>query len=348
VVKPFDPEDFAHTVHNALAHKRAEQENAVLKQRVVESALPQELVGKSAAMRRVFEAIETVGPTEATVLITGESGTGKELVARAIHAASPRRYNRLVVIHCGALAETLLESELFGHEKGAFTGAQYRKKGSFEAADGGTVLLDEIGDISLKTQTDLLRVLQEREITRVGSTQPIHVDYRCIAATNKNIEQLVEEGTFRPDLYYRLNVFRIDLPPLRERLDDIPLLVDHFIGKFAASMNKPVRGISFDVMMLLQHHGWPGNIRELENAVERAMVVARGPELQQEDFTLQLPLAERNVMTLEEVQRDHILRVIEICESNQTLAAEVLGIDRVTLHNKLKKYGWQRPTPGDS
>ena len=343
VVKPFDPEEMEHTIENALAHKRAEQENAALRKRMVESALPQELVGKSAAMRRVFEAIETVGPTEATVLITGESGTGKELVARAIHAASPRRYNRLVVIHCGALAETLLESELFGHEKGAFTGAQYRKKGSFEVADGGTVLLDEIGDISLKTQTDLLRVLQEREITRVGSTQPIHVDYRCIAATNKNIEKLVEDGSFRPDLYYRLNVFRIDLPPLRERLDDIPLLVNHFIGKFAASMNKPVRGISFDVMTLLQHYGWPGNIRELENAVERAMVVARGPELQQEDFTLQLPLSERTVMTLEEVQRDHILKVIEICENNQTMAAQVLGIDRVTLHNKLKKYGWQRP-----
>ena len=343
VVKPFDPEEMVHSIENALAHKRAERENAALKQRIVESEHPQELVGKSAAMRQVFEAIETVAPTEATVLITGESGTGKELVARAVHAASPRRYNRLVVIHCGALAETLLESELFGHEKGAFTGAQYRKKGIFESADGGTVFLDEIGDISLKSQTDLLRVLQEREIIRVGSSQPIHVDFRCIAATNKNLETLVEAGTFRPDLYYRLNVFRIDLPPLHLRRDDIPLLVDHFIGKFSASMNKPVLGISREAMDLLQQHDWPGNIRELENAVERAMVVARASELQEKDFTLRLLISERSAMTLEEVQQAHILDVIDLCEGNQTMAAQMLGIDRVTLHNKLKKYGWQRP-----
>ena len=345
VVKPFDPEEMAHTVQNALAHKRAEREVELLKERMAESNLPQDLVGQSAAMRTVFEAIQTVGPTEATVLITGESGTGKELIARAIHAASPRRYNRLVVIHCGALAETLLESELFGHEKGAFTGAQYRKKGSFEVADGGTVFLDEIGDISLKTQTDLLRVLQEREITRVGSSQPIHVDFRCVAATNKNLEALVEGGTFRPDLYYRLNVFRIDLPPLRQRKDDIPLLVNHFIHKFATSMNKPVTGVTREAMNLLQQYDWPGNIRELENAVERAMVVARYTELQEKDFTLRIPPGERNGMSLDEVERAHILQVVDQCENNQTMAAQVLGIDRVTLHSKLKKYGWKRPAP---
>src|SRR5208282_3394051 len=208
-------DEIAHTIHNALAHKRAEQENARLRETLAAVSPPKELVGKSPAMMRVFEALQTVGPTEATVLITGESGTGKELCARAIHEASPRHYNPLVVIHCGSLTETLLESELFGHEKGAFTGAQYRKKGSFEVAEGGTVFLDEIGDISLKTQTDLLRVLQEREITRVGSSHPIHVDFRCIAATNKKLELLIEEGKFRPDLYYRLNVFQIQLPPLR-------------------------------------------------------------------------------------------------------------------------------------
>jgi two-component system, NtrC family, response regulator HydG len=344
VVKPFDPEEMAHTVRNALAHKRAEKENIELKERVAESNPPPNLVGQSAAMRTVFSAIQTVGPTEATVLITGESGTGKELVARAIHSASPRRYNRMVVLHCGALAETLLESELFGHEKGAFTGAQYRKKGIFESAEGGTVFLDEIGDISLKTQTDLLRVLQEREITRVGSNLPFHVDFRCIAATNKNLESLVEAGSFRPDLYYRLNVFGIDLPPLHKRKDDIPLLVDHFIRRFAASMNKPVTGITHDALDMLQQCDWPGNVRELENAVERAMVVARFTELQPNDFTLRLPFNERGGMTLEEVERAHILEVIELCENNQTLAAEVLGIDRVTLHTKLKKYGWERPT----
>jgi two-component system, NtrC family, response regulator HydG len=283
-----------------------------------------------------------VGPTDATVLITGESGTGKELCARAIHAASPRHYNPMVVIHCGALTETLLESELFGHEKGAFTGAQYRKKGSFEVADGGSVFLDEIGDISLKTQTDLLRVLQEREITRVGSTHPIHVDFRCIAATNKNVQQLVDEGHFRPDLFYRLNVFQIELPPLRERRGDIPVLVDHFMRKFAASMNKRITRVNPAAMALLDRYHWPGNVRELENAIERAMVVAQEPEIREEDFVLRLPVTEPTTRTLEDIERAHILSVLQECKGNQTLAAEVLDIDRVTLHNKLKKYGWKR------
>ncbi len=342
VSKPFDPDDIAHTVHNALTHKRVEEENARLRETVASTVRPQEIVGQSPAMIRVFEAIQTVGPTDATVLITGESGTGKELCARAIHAASPRHYNPLVVIHCGALAETLLESELFGHEKGAFTGAQYRKKGSFEVADGGTVFLDEIGDISLKTQTDLLRVLQEREITRVGSTHPIHVDFRCIAATNKNIEQLVKDGHFRPDLFYRLNVFQIQLPALRERKGDIPILVDHFVRKFAASMNKRISRVSPAAMAALDHYEWPGNIRELENAVERAMVVGREPELGEEDFALRLPVHAISPRTLEDIERAHILAVLEDCSGNQTQAAEVLDIDRVTLHNKLKKYGWKR------
>ncbi len=342
VSKPFDPDDIAHTVHNALTHKRVEQENARLRETVASTTRPQEIVGQSPAMVRVFEAIQTVGPTDATVLITGESGTGKELCARAIHAASPRHYNPLVVIHCGALAETLLESELFGHEKGAFTGAQYRKKGSFEVADGGTVFLDEIGDISLKTQTDLLRVLQEREITRVGSTHPIHVDFRCIAATNKDVEQLVKDGRFRPDLFYRLNVFQIQLPPLRERKGDIPILADHFVKKFSASMNKRITRISPAAMALLDHYEWPGNIRELENAIERAMVVGREPELNEEDFALRLPAHGVSPRTLEDIERAHILSVLENCNGNQTQAAVVLDIDRVTLHNKLKKYGWKR------
>jgi len=342
VSKPFDPDDIAHTVHNALSHRRAQEENARLRETVASVVRPQEIVGQSAAMIRVFEAIQTVGPTDATVLITGESGTGKELCARAIHAASPRHYNPLVVIHCGALTETLLESELFGHEKGAFTGAQYRKKGSFEVADGGSVFLDEIGDISLKTQTDLLRVLQEREITRVGSTHPIHVDFRCIAATNKNVQQLVDEGRFRPDLFYRLNVFQIELPPLRERKGDIPILVDHFVRKFSASMNKKITRVSPAAMALLDRYHWPGNIRELENAIERAMVVAQEPEIREEDFALRLPIAEQSARKLEDIEKAHILAVLQECKGNQTLAAEVLDIDRVTLHNKLKKYGWKR------
>src|SRR3954470_5307509 len=209
VTKPLDPDEIAHLVNNAMSHHRAQQENVRLREVVAETNRPSDIIGQSAAMQKVFDAIETVGPTDATVLITGESGTGKELVARAVHAAGPRRFHPLVVIHCGALTETLLESELFGHEKGAFTGAQYRKKGKFEIAEGGTVFLDEIGDISLKTQTDLLRVLQEREITRVGGNQVIKVDFRCVAATNKHLESMIADGRFRADLFYRLNVFRM-------------------------------------------------------------------------------------------------------------------------------------------
>ncbi|MGA8366082.1 MAG: sigma-54-dependent transcriptional regulator [Candidatus Acidiferrales bacterium] len=345
VMKPFDPDDIAHTVRNALAHKCAEREVVRLRQTVAETILPRELLGQSEAMRHVFEEIQTVGPTDTTVLITGESGTGKELVARAIHAASNRKFNPFVVIHCGALTETLLESELFGHEKGAFTGAQYRKKGSFEIADGGTVFLDEIGDISLKTQTDLLRVLQEHEIRRVGGNQPIHVDFRCISATNKDLEALIEQRQFRFDLYYRLNIFPIRLPPLRERKGDIALLAHQFLRKFATSMGKRVSQISPGAVKLLQRYDWPGNVRELENAIERAMVVAQGPELQESDFVLKFTSTILSGHTLEDVERAHILAVLEECGGNQTAAAGILDLDRVTLHSKLKKYGWKKAAP---
>ena len=344
LTKPLDPDEVAHKVKKAIANRATQAENERLKE-MTEVAHSPDLIGQSAAMKKVFDAIETVGPTDATVLVTGASGTGKELVCRAIHAASTRRYHPLVVIHCGALTETLLESELFGHEKGAFTGAQYRKKGKFEIAEGGTVFLDEIGDISLKTQTDLLRVLQEREIVRVGGNQSIHVDFRCVAATNKDLEQLIEEGKFRPDLFYRLNVFRIELPSLRERREDIPLLVDHFIRKFSREMNKKITRVAPAAMHTLQDYDWPGNVRELENAVERAMVVAQEPELRDQDFILK----SRNGSvsegrSLDEIEKAHILRVLEECGGNQTRAAEVLAIDRVTLHNKLKKYGWSKST----
>jgi DNA-binding NtrC family response regulator len=343
VTKPLDPDEIAHLVKNALGHKRTAQENVLLRETVAEIARPGELIGQSSAMRKIFDAIETVGPTDATVLVTGESGTGKELVARAIHQASPRRFHPLVVIHCGALTETLLESELFGHEKGAFTGAQYRKKGKFEIAEGGTVFLDEIGDISLKTQTDLLRVLQEREITRVGGNQIIKVDFRCIAATNKDLEKLIEEGKFRPDLFYRLNVFRIELPPLRSRRDDIPVLVDHFVRKFSLAMNKRITRVTPAAMNLLQQQPWLGNVRELENAVERAMVVGQEPELREQDFIFKpQSVSNGSSKTLEDMERAHILRVVEECGGNQSRAAEILDIDRVTLYHKLKKYGWTR------
>jgi len=345
VTKPLDPDEIAHLVRKALAHKRTEQENVRLRETVAEVARPEDIMGESTIMQRFFDAIETVGPTDATVLITGESGTGKELVARAIHHASPRKFHPLVVIHCGALTETLLESELFGHEKGAFTGAQYRKKGKFEIAEGGTVFLDEIGDISLKTQTDLLRVLQEREIVRVGGNQSIKVDFRCVAATNKDLEKAIEDGKFRPDLFYRLNVFRIELPPLRERREDIPMLVNYFVRKFSLQMNKKITRVSPGAMNLLQQQTWAGNVRELENAVERSMVVAQEPEIRESDFVFKAILVPNGgPKSLDEIEKAHILRTLESVGWNQTRAAEILSIDRVTLHHKLKRYGWSKPT----
>jgi DNA-binding NtrC family response regulator len=339
VTKPFDPESFSNTVKNALAHRKADSEVLQLREAMAEGIAAPEIIGQGTAMRKVFDAIESVGPTEATVLIYGESGTGKELVARAIHAASPRRFNPLVVIHCGALTDTLLESELFGHERGAFTGAQYRKKGKFEVADHGTVFLDEIGDISLKSQTDLLRVLQNHEITRVGSTRSMLVDFRCIAATNRKLDEAIAAGSFRPDLFYRLNVFGITVPPLRQRREDIPALVSHFIGKFSRSMSKKVSKISASAMRALQNYDWPGNVRELENAVERAMVVGREPMLEEADFGLRPHSTGGHPQSLDDVERDYIMRILQESAGNKTRAAKILGIDRVTLHNRLKRYG---------
>ena len=288
LTKPIDPDELSHTVEKALEHRRARRENVQLRECLEEIFPTTRMIGKSQAMQHVEELVEMVAPTPATVLITGESGTGKEIVARAIHAASPRRHMPMVVIHCGALTETLLESELFGHEKGAFTGAQVRKKGKFEMAEGGTVFLDEIADISLRTQTDLLRVLQEREIVRVGGNDTTRVDFRCIAATNKDLKGMVDAGTFRPDLFYRLNVVSIELPPLRQRKDDIPLLIDHFLQKFSASMNRPVPELTPDALSLLLNYDWPGNVRELENAIERALVIRRGARVEAGDFPFQL------------------------------------------------------------
>jgi two-component system, NtrC family, response regulator HydG len=294
-------------------------------------------------MQRVMELVRVASPHRVAVLLQGETGTGKEVLARIIHRMSGRGDVPLVVQDCGALTETLLESELFGHEKGAFTGAQYRKKGKFEMAEGGTVFLDEIGDISLKTQTDLLRVLQEREIVRVGGNQTIKVDFRCVAATNKDLEKLIEEGHFRPDLFYRLNVFHVELPPLRDRKDDIPPLVNHFVEKFSQAMNKRINRVAPPAMYQLQQYPWPGNVRELENAVERAMVVASEPELREQDFILKARNGDKpEAKTLDDIEKVHILRVLDECGGNQTRAAEVLDIDRVTLHNKLKKYGWSK------
>jgi len=346
VTKPIDPDDLSRLVAKAIEHRRTTREVVRLRENLLEIFPTKEAVGRSPAMKKVMDMAETVAPTDATVLITGESGTGKEVIARAIHAASPRRHNPMVTIHCGALTETLLESELFGHERGAFTGAQFRKKGKFEAADGGTIFLDEISDISLRTQTDLLRVLQEKEIVRVGGTQQIKVDFRCIAATNKDLQTLVKAGSFRPDLFYRLHVVAINMPPLRERREDIPLLAAHFCQKFAASMGRPeAPRIPPETMDRLISYDWPGNVRELENAVERAMVINRGPLLRSTDFLLQtsLPDCPENGLScgqkLDDVERAHIERVLKECGGNHSRAARILDIDRTTLYSRLRRYG---------
>src|SRR5579871_6206649 len=342
LTKPVDPDELSHLVAKALEHRQAKREVVQLQESLREIFPKTDLVAKSPAMQRVMELIETVASSDATVLIVGESGTGKEVVARAIHASSPRRLMPMVTIHCGALAETLLETELFGHERGAFTGAQFRKKGKFEVAEGGTVFLDEISDISLKTQTDLLRVLQEHEIVRVGGNQAIRVDFRCIAATNKNLDLLVKAGTFRPDLYYRLHVVTIDMPPLRERREDVPLLVEHFVSKLCANMNRPEPPqVSSEALELLVRYNWPGNVRELENAVERALVINRGKELRPSDFSFQLKEAGTapNGRSLDDVERAHIEFIWGQSAGNHSAAARTLGIDRTTLYKKLKRYG---------
>ena len=348
ITKPFDPDELVHLISNAIAHRSAAREVVRLRENLKQIFPDTQLIGQSAAMKRVMELVETVAPTDATVLITGESGTGKEVVARAIHAASPRRFNPMVVIHCGALTESLLESELFGHEKGAFTGAQARKKGKFEVADGGTVFLDEISDISLRVQTDLLRVMQQKEIVRVGDTQTLKVDFRAVAATNKSLPQLVEERLFRPDLYYRLNVFNIEIPPLRARREDIPLLAEHFMQKLSAQMNRPRQRLSAKALEVLLDYNWPGNVRELENAIERAMLINREPELQSEDFPFQtqLPKAgDSGGQRLEDIERGHIERMLEETNWNLSRTARILDIDRTTLYNKIKRYGL-REEPG--
>jgi DNA-binding NtrC family response regulator len=343
ICKPFEPDELVHTINNALEHRRARKEVVQLREHLQEALPRVPIIGVSPAMKRVYEMIEMVASTDATVLITGESGTGKEVVARAIHEASPRRLMPFMAIHCGALTETLLESELFGHERGAFTGAQARRKGKFEAAEGGTVFLDEIGDISLKTQTDLLRVLQDKEIVRIGSTAPFKVDFRCIAATNRDLEVMVKEGTFRFDLFYRLNVVSIHLPPLRERREDIPLLAESFLKKHATAMNKPIGRISPDAMNLLMNYDWPGNVRELENAVERALVIGKSPEIAPSDFPMQLTVPQAaSGRRLEDVARAHIERVLEESGWNLTRAAEILAIDRSTLYSKIRAYGLKR------
>jgi len=338
VTKPFDPDDLSHLIRNASKQISLAEENELLREKVVSLENVENLVGSSDAMRRVLKEIESVAQSNASVIITGESGTGKELVARAIHANSPRRFFPLVSVHCGALTESLLESELFGHEKGAFTGAVFNRKGRFEMADSGTIFLDEIATISPKMQVELLRVLETKSFVRVGGNKEITSDFRVICATNRDLKSMVEKGLFREDLYYRLNVVNIHVPPLRERIEDIPQLVDYFIGKYCATMNKPLITLESGVLKRLEEFSFPGNIRELENMIERAIVVGNGRKITLKDLPLGKETISTTVESLEDLEKNHISHILTKYSWNISAAAKALKVDRVTLYNKIKKY----------
>ncbi len=348
LVKPFDPEELSRVVEKACEKIRLSEENVALKQQIA-SAAPKLVTGTSREMQRVMELVESVAATDATVLVRGESGTGKELVARLIHTQSPRAFGPLVAVNCGALPDGLLESELFGHEKGSFTGAAGQRKGKLELADGGTLFLDEIGEIPAKVQVELLRALEDHKITRVGGTQEIKIDFRIICATNRDLEEAVREGTFREDLYYRINVFEIDIPPLRDRPEDILPIAEHFLKKFSSAMGRRVTGLSPSARVLMLKYQWPGNVRELANAIERALVVCREKEIGPQH----LPILTRSTsqdggdpddLSMQAIERSHILRVLKLNEFNVTHTAKALEIDRVTLYNKMRKYKIERPT----
>jgi DNA-binding NtrC family response regulator len=339
VTKPFDPDDLSHLIRNASKQIVLTEENDNLKQKVVSLENVEDLIGKSEAIKRVLKDIESVAQSNSSVVITGESGTGKELVARAIHSNSTRRYFPLVSVHCGALTESLLESELFGHEKGAFTGAMYNRKGRFEMADNGTIFLDEIATISTKMQIDLLRVLESKKFVRVGGNKEISSDFRVICATNRDLKSMVESGTFREDLYYRLNVVNIYVPPLRERIEDIPLLVEYFIRKYCTSMNRQAVTIDSAALGRLEEFNFPGNVRELENMIERAIVIGNGRKITLKDLPLEKSIISNSVESLDELEKMHIFQILNKYSWNISRAAKALKVDRVTLYNKISKYG---------
>jgi DNA-binding NtrC family response regulator len=347
VSKPFKLDEIKLTIRRALEQKRLLQENLFYRQELITKYKLENIVGRSPQMLQVYKTVARVAESRSTILIAGESGTGKELVARAIHFNSPRSSKSYVAVDCGSLAETLLESELFGHVRGAFTGAVTNKKGLFEEADNGTCFLDEVGDISLAMQAKLLRVIQEHEIKRVGGTETTKIDVRIIAATNKNLEELVAEKKFREDLFYRLNVVSIHLPPLRERLDDIPFLADHFLRKYAAENEKPVSRISAEVLDLLLRYQWPGNVRELENVIERALTLSPHSLILPEDLPRRLRVEPSEIsatslpsqVSLTELEKIYIKKVLEETGGNKKRAADILGIDRRTLYRMAARYG---------
>jgi DNA-binding NtrC family response regulator len=346
IVKPCNPTEISLMVSRIIRMKTLQRENVILRKKLARQYEFQDLLSKNPRMHEIFELIREIADLRSNVLIHGDSGTGKELVARAIHNSGARARRRFVAVPCAALAETLLESELFGYEKGSFTGAQERKKGKIELADGGTLFLDEIGDISPKLQVDLLRVLQERKFYRVGGSEEVSVDVRVIAATRVDLRQAMREGKFRDDLFYRLNVVTIHIPPLRERREDIPLLAKDFMMRLGHEMGRDMEDISGGALKLLLDYDWPGNVRELENAIERAMITAKSRELTEADFGFLVHQARPAAtwqapgnMTMAEVEKEVIIATLQRLGGNIKAAATSLGIDRSTLYERIRRFG---------
>ena len=344
LLKPFKPDYLSLVMEKITQQIKLESEYHYLKGRMEKITRFDNIIGQSPAMEEIFELIPEVAQSDASILLIGETGTGKELVAKAIHAKSKQNYLPFIAINCGAVPDSLLESELFGHQKGAFTGATYSRKGFLEVVSGGTLFLDEVGEISTKMQIDLLRVLEEKKITRIGNSNPIEVDFRLISATRRDLEKEIVAGNFREDFFYRINVISIQIPPLRERKEDIPLLTQHFLEKYSQETTKRVDHINRATMGHLMRYNWPGNVRELENAIERAVVLSKSRTLEMEDFSfLREPSpALSHPMSLREMEKQHIQRVLEECGWNITRASKLLDINRVTLHKKIKRFDMQR------
>ncbi len=339
VSKPFKLDEIKLTVHRALEQRRLLEENKFYRQELLTKYKFKNVIGQTPPMVQVYKTIARVANSKSTVLLFGESGTGKELVARSIHYNSPRNDRPFIPVDCASLVENLLETELFGHVRGAFTGALHAKRGLFEEADGGTLFLDEVSNLNLSMQTKLLRFLQEHEIKRVGGTESLKVDVRVIAATNHLLEPLVKEGRFREDLFYRLNVVSITLPPLRERKEDIPLLANHFLQKFSEENHKTISHISPEALQVLTEYSWPGNVRELENSIERAVILTAHPIILPEDLPQKVmeTIPEKKPLSLKDVEKSHVLKVLQETKGNKKKAAEILGIDRTTLYRILEK-----------
>jgi len=344
LLKPFKPEHLSLVMERITQQKKLTSDYNFLKGHLEQMTRFDNIIGKSLPMEEIFKLIPEVAETGSSILLTGETGTGKELIAKAIHAKSHRSEHPFIAINCGAMVDTLLESELFGHQKGAFTGAIHSRKGFLEVVSGGTLFLDEIGEISPKMQVDLLRVLDEKKIARIGSCEPINVDFRLISATRQDLEKEIVAGNFREDFYYRINVINIHIPPLRRRKDDIPLLINHFLEKYSQQTSKRVDHISRDTLEKLKHYDWPGNVRELENAIERAVVLSKSRTLKTEDFLfLQAgPPLRSGALTLKEMEIEYIREVLEKSDWNITRAAKILDVNRVTLHKKINRLNLKR------